>query len=108
MNAHAPTPRIDPMAIPLPHIDAAIAALVALRLRPSRDNYAWYRALKTFDVIEGCDALLEAIQNMESDLGLAATECLACGSDSCGCDAEYEDHSAWGLTTRAAGGGHWA
>ena len=98
----------NPLAIPLPNIDAAIAALVALRLDPDRGSFAYLTALRCLDAIIGNDALTSEIETAESDLGLDDSECLACGASSCGCDAQYEDRVSWGLaSTGTHGSGYW-
>ncbi len=105
MNAHSPTPKPDPLAIPHSDIDAAIAALVALRLDPSRDGQAFINMLSAIDTIEGQGSLQDTIADCEHDLEDEAT-CLVCEQTSCGCDARFEDRVSWGLTS-AGNGGVW-
>ncbi len=88
------------LAIPVVHIDAAIRALQALRAKPQMDGFDYLAMLRCIDAIEGRDALLTAISDCESELGLDDSECLACGSSSCGCDQAYEDWASLAPVTR--------
>ncbi len=101
---NAPT-RIDPLAISLDHIDTAIAALVALRLDPSRDGQLYINMLSAIDTIEGCGSLQGTIADCEHDLSDEAT-CLVCEQTSCGCDQAYSDRVSWGLGS-PSGSGLW-
>lgn len=65
---NAPT-RIDPLAIPVEQIHHIIAKANALLAKPRRDGVAWLNFLCAVDTVEGCDALREAIECLESDLG---------------------------------------
>jgi hypothetical protein len=99
------------LIIPLSEIDAAIAALVALRLDPSRDGQPYIDMLSAIDAIEGMGSLQDTISDLEHDLS-DDSECLACGDSSCACDylrdLRNEDRVSWGLTSQGASGGVWA
>jgi hypothetical protein len=95
------------LIIPLSEIDAAIAALVALRLDPSRDGQPYIDMLSAIDAIEGMGSLQDTISDLEHDLSDEAT-CLVCEQTSCGCDQAYGDRVSWGLTSQGASGGVWA
>lgn len=82
--------RKERRAIMRRQIDNCIAALVALRLNPKHDSEQMLAVLRAVNDLEGRDGLIDAIEDMASDL--APAECLACGRDCHGaCDRAYDD-----------------
>lgn len=88
---NAPSRILPGLRIDTAQIDNIIAHAVALRSHPEKGSVEWLNWLCALDVLIGNDALTSEIEDVEYDLGLTDSDCLACGQSSCGCDQGYED-----------------